>query len=321
MTRCLVVGGAGFIGTAACKELMRRGVEVVAATRAEKPYGTFTSHAVLDRGDEEALQRVLDQVRPDVVLDMVAYQARHVEAVLRHFRGGRYVLVSTGSVYPELHGRPAREEEFVELPGAVPEGDLDYADGKRWCETLLHRQHEVPWVAVRPPIVVGPGDPTLRIAAYLQRIDDGGPVLVAAETADRPAVLGWVRDLGYVLALACDLRKPVDGRTYNAGFEGVTVRSFLTALAGAMNRPARLVDVPAADLPWAASPYCVGPDAMGSYPVDRARAELGFEPSAAGDCIADTLPWYRSARPSHPGYQDRPAELELAARHSGGAVP
>ena len=37
MTRALVLGGAGFIGTAACKELMRRGVETIAAGRKDRP--------------------------------------------------------------------------------------------------------------------------------------------------------------------------------------------------------------------------------------------------------------------------------------------
>lgn len=316
MTRCLVIGGAGFIGTAACKELMRRGVEVIATTRSEKPYGTFTSHRVLDRHDEDALARLLAEVQPDVVLDMVAYQARDVAAVLRHLRGARYVLTSTGSVYPELGGRPAREEEFVAQDGELPDEDLDYANAKRWCETLLVRQQETPWVAVRPPIVIGPGDPTLRVAAYLQRIEDGGPVLVARETADWPAVIGWVRDVGFVLARAVAGGSEVEGRTYNVGFGGVSVRDFLTAAAAALGKPLNLAEVPAEELPWPASPYCVGPDDLGSYPIDRARAELGFEPSGVGDCLADTLPWYLSARPSHKGYADRRQELELAARHA-----
>ncbi|TMD72573.1 MAG: NAD-dependent epimerase/dehydratase family protein, partial [Chloroflexi bacterium] len=49
MTRALVLGGAGFIGVAACKELMRRGVETIAAGRKDRPYGTFTSYVAFDR--------------------------------------------------------------------------------------------------------------------------------------------------------------------------------------------------------------------------------------------------------------------------------
>jgi len=53
--RALVLGGTGFIGVATCKELMRRGVETIAASRTEHPYGTFTSHRAFDRTDEAAL--------------------------------------------------------------------------------------------------------------------------------------------------------------------------------------------------------------------------------------------------------------------------
>jgi hypothetical protein len=46
--------------------------------------------------------------------------------------------------------------------------------------------------------------------------------------------------------------------------------------------------------------------------LDRARKELGFEPSALEDALAETLAWYRVARPSHPGYANRAQELAIA---------
>jgi hypothetical protein len=46
--------------------------------------------------------------------------------------------------------------------------------------------------------------------------------------------------------------------------------------------------------------------------LDRARRELGFEPSALEDALAETLAWYRVAHPSHPGYANRAKELEIA---------
>src|SRR5712664_3248200 len=73
MTRALVLGGAGFIGTAACKELMRRGVETIAAGRKDRPYGTFTSYVTVDRTDEEQLKRALEQSEPNVLSDSACY--------------------------------------------------------------------------------------------------------------------------------------------------------------------------------------------------------------------------------------------------------
>ena len=96
MTRALVLGGAGFVGSAACKELMRRGVETIAAGRKERPYGVFTSYVAFDRTDEAQLKRALDQVQPDVLLDLACYQPVEVESVIRNFKGDRYVFVSAG---------------------------------------------------------------------------------------------------------------------------------------------------------------------------------------------------------------------------------
>src|ERR1700730_18193801 len=162
MTRALVLGGAGFIGVAACKELMRRGVETIAAGRKERPYGIFTSYRAFDRTDEDPLRAGLAETQPDLLLDLACFQPTDVEAAIRSFTGERYVFISTG-VYPNLNGKPAREEDFIPLEGEPPAG-LDYLDGKRWCETVLARSRDFPWTVIRPPAVMGPADHSLRIA-------------------------------------------------------------------------------------------------------------------------------------------------------------
>jgi nucleoside-diphosphate-sugar epimerase len=310
MTRALVLGGAGFVGVAACKELMRRGVETVAAGRKERPYGTFTSYVAFDRTDDEQLERALQQVEPDVLLDLACYQPGEVRSVARLFKGARYVFVSTG-VYPNLDGRPAREEDFVPLTGDPP-AQLDCLDGKRWCETMLAREEDLPWTVIRPPAVFGPADHSLRIAAYIQRVEDGGPVLLPVESYERQAGLAWVKDIGYACALACDLRKDLTQKTFNAAFDGVSVRDLVEGIAQAMGRPARLHPMPFAQLPEGASPYGPDPRRSAGYVLDRARKELGFEPSALEDALAETLAWYRVAQPSHPGYANRAKELAIA---------
>jgi nucleoside-diphosphate-sugar epimerase len=305
-----VLGGAGFVGSAACKELMRRGVETIAAGRKERPYGVFTSYVAFDRTDEEQLKRALAEVKPDVLLDLACFQPVEVDSVIRNFKGERYVFVSTG-VYPWLHGKPAREEDFVPLEGEVPAG-LDYMEGKRWCETLLAQSGDFPWTVVRPPAIFGPADHTLRIAAYIQRVMDGGPLLVPQESYERQAGLAWVKDIGFACALASDLRKQTNHKAYNAAFEGVSLRDLIEAIAKVMGVPARMHPIPFAELPPGASPYGPDPRRSAGYVLERSRAELGFEPSALEDALAETLAWYRVAHPSHPGYANRAKELELA---------
>ena len=311
MTRALILGGAGFIGVAACKELMRRGVETIAAGRKDRPYGTFTSYVVCDRSDQDQLARTLQKVEPDVLLDLACYQPGEVETVARLFKGDRYVFVSTG-VYPHLNGKPAREVDFIPLEGEPP-AHLDYLEGKRWCETLLARSRDLPWTVIRPPAVFGPADHTLRIAAYIQRVEDGGPLLVPVESYERQAGLAWVKDIGYACALACDLRKDLVRKAYNAAFEGVSVRSLIEAIARVMGKPALIHPMPFKELPEGASPYGPDPRRSAGYVLDRARKELGFEPSAVEDALAETLAWYRVARPSHPGYANRANELALVS--------
>jgi len=312
MTRALVLGGAGFIGTAACKELMRRGVETIAAGRKDRPYGTFTSYVAFDRDDEAQLKRALESVQPDVVLDLAGDEPKQVEAMIRSFNGNRYVFVSSGIVYPDIDGRPAGEDDFVPLDGQPP-AEVDYMAGKRWCETVLSRAADFPWTVVRPPAVFGAADRTLRIAAYIQRVEDGGPVLVPQETYERQAGLAWVKDVGYACALACDPRKQTNHRAYNVGFEEVSLRAVIEGIARAMAKPANLHPVPFKDLPDGASPYGPNPKRPAGYAIDRARSELGFEPSALEDALAETLAWYRVAHPSHPGYANRQNELALVS--------
>ncbi len=289
---------------------MRRGVETIAAGRKERPYGTFTSYVAFDRTDENELKRALAQVQPDVLLDLACYQPAEVQAVARQFKGERYIFISTG-VYPNLNGKPAREDDFVPLEGDPPD-DLNYMDGKRWCETVLARETDLPWTVIRPPAVFGAGDYTLRIAAYIQRVADGGPVLVPAESYERQAGLAWVKDIGFACALACDLRKDTKHKAYNAAFEGVSLKDLIEGIARALGVPARIHPVPFAELPDGASPYGPDPRRHAGLVLDRARQDLGFEPSALEDGLAETLAWYRVAHPSHPGYANRAKELALA---------
>src|SRR5258706_10566 len=122
----------------------------------------------------------------------------------------------------------------------------------------------------------------------------------------------WLRAIGSACALSCDLRKDLTHRAFNAAFDGVSVRHLIEGIAQAMGRPARLHPMPFAQLPDGASPYGPDPRRSAGYVLDLARRYLGFEPSALEDALAETLAWYRVARPSHPGYANRAKELALA---------
>jgi nucleoside-diphosphate-sugar epimerase len=311
--RILVIGGLGFVGRAVCGALRLSGVEVVSASRARATRGTVNRHVSLDRRDEGQLATALRDLEPDILVDLACYQPADVEAVVRNFSGARYIFMSTG-VYPNLFGKTAREGEFTPLEGDVPVGDLDYMDAKRWCETVLARSLELPWTVIRPPAIFGARDHTLRIAAYMERIGDGGPLLVPRETYEWRAGCAWVDDVGTVTAQACDLDRSTNHRAYNVSFGDVTFRAILEAFGEALERPVRLAPIPHAELPEGASPYGPNPVRSAGYHIERAHRELGFEPSSLQAAVADTVAWYRDQHPSHPGYAGRAEELVIAAR-------
>jgi nucleoside-diphosphate-sugar epimerase len=136
--------------------------------------------------------------------------------------------------------------------------------------------------------------------------------LVPVESYERQAALAWVKDAGYACALACDVRKDLVHKAYNAGFEGVSLRDLIEGIAQALGKPARMHPLPFAELPEGSSPYGPDPRRPAGYAVDRARRELGFEPSSLEDALAETLAWYRVAHPSHPAYANRQKELAIA---------
>jgi nucleoside-diphosphate-sugar epimerase len=139
--------------------------------------------------------------------------------------------------------------------------------------------------------VFGAGDPTRRIAAYLDKIEEDGELQLPAETCELPAAIAWVKDVGFGVALAADPRKPIG--VYEVGFADVSVRRLVEAFAAAMGQKPRITPVPAAELPAGASPY----DKLAEQKLlERARLDLGFEPSPLQDAIAETLAWYRVAR-------------------------
>ena len=316
--RALVLGGAGFIGVQACRELMRRGVETVAAGRSQRPYGTFTSYVQVDRSDREQLAATLASVMPDVLLDLACYRPADMAAVIEAFRGRRYVFASSAAVYPDrTPAVMASEEDFTPLLGDPPGGEIGYADGKRWCETLLSRAAGFPATVLRPPNVLGPGDHTLRIAGYLQRVEDGGWLLAPAETRGQPLGVVGVRDVGYACALACDPKRQVDGRSYNLPQQGVTPEVLVDACARAMGLGPRLCHVPWDRIPPSARLYGPPPGRPAGYADRRARTDLGWEPATLEEALAETLAWYRASRPSDPGYSSRPDELAVAAEYCG----
>ncbi|WP_103535454.1 reductase [Streptomyces sp. SM11] len=284
-----VIGGSRHFGRRLIGELRASGAAVTVVNRGSAPAPHGVTHLLADRDDEAALRAALGGRRFDVVIDQVCYTPLQAAVAARVFAGRtrRYVLTSTVEVYAELGrpGGPAVPEEAVdpsagsfdlELPWAKGRFLEDhYGEGKRQAEALLTREAPFDVAVVRTAHVLGGADFTGRLAHYVERIEQGLPVVV--HPAPQPASFVHEPEVARFLAwaAAADFTGPV-----NAASRGtLDARELCTAIGAAIEVEPRLTDGPGALL----SPFSF--DRCYAMDTDRA-SRLGFGFSS----VADWLP-------------------------------
>lgn len=320
--RVLVLGGTRFFGRLIVERLAGAGHEVTALTRGgtppELPEGG--EHVARDRADREGFEGWLRGERFGAIVDNIAYNAEDVRSVLRA-AGGRldhYLLTSTGSVYHRpfpLH--PIREEEA----DLAYTGDGAYGEGKRRAESALRDEADkaFPWTVIRPRVVLGPRDYTLREWWHTQRVLDGGPILLPAEGVEAVVTHTYAPDLAglYVAALG----NPVaHGKAYNAAQPDLlSPRAFAVEVGRILGREPEVVAVPGAVIAAAGPAGYAPPLGGGPSPSDitAARRDLGFVPTPLDEWLGDTVRWSaaHNAGRSSAGYERREQEIALAARY------
>ena len=320
--RVLLVGGAGFMGRVTARAMLDAGHHVTVLSRGTRPAVGGAEHLVADRGDPAALAAALEGRRFDFTVDFVAYDAADVERLLLvpHAALGRYVVISSGQVYLVAQGAmpPFREEDSEhpvtpEPPGGTPDhNEWSYGVGKRRAEGVLLKlrvTHGVRGVALRLPNVQGEGDPYLRLWPYLERMMDGGPLLLPEDgaTATRPI---YVADVARALVRLLESPPPRNAIYNLAQPEVLPLREFLERVARAAGFTPRFIGISWEELLTAgldrsvsplSGPWCSVPD------PSRATAEWGFEGSSVAEYLPRVVRWQLEHRPSasHPGYARR----------------
>ena len=320
--RVLVLGGTRFFGRLIVGELAGAGHEVVAVTRGQTPVELppGVAHVALDRADRAAFEGWLAGERFDAIVDNIAYDADDVRSIVRA-AGGRlahYLLTSTGSVYHQPFPRhPVREEEA----DLGHRGDGAYGEGKRRAELVLREEagDAFPWTAIRPRVVLGPRDYTLREWWSTQRVLDGGPVLLPAETADAVTTHTYAADLARLYAAA--LGNPVAyGKAYNAAQPDLlSPRALVEETGRLLGRAPEVVAVPLATIRAAGLPDFAPPLARPHSPSDitAARCDLGFTPTPLDEWLGETVRWSaaHNTGQASAGYEQRTREIAVAERY------
>jgi dTDP-glucose 4,6-dehydratase len=178
MATCLVTGGAGFLGSHLCDELLRRGHRVICVDNLET--GTLANiehirsdkfvHLNVDIIDPYVVEEPIDFVYhlaspaspidylrlPLHTLKVGSYGTHHTLGLAKKHRA-RFLIASTSEVYGDPQEHPQRETYWGHVNPIGPRGVYDEA--KRYAEALTmayHRQQGVDTAIVRIFNTYGP---------------------------------------------------------------------------------------------------------------------------------------------------------------------
>ena len=164
--RLLVLGGTRFLGRAVAEEALARGHELTLFNRGKTNPGVFPEAEHL-HGDRRSDLSALARRTWDAVVDPSGYVPAAVRASAELLRdSGRYVFVSSVSVYADFSTGPAESSPTAEL-GSMPVDEVapdssNYGPLKALAEAEVERVFGERALVVRPGLIVGPHEPTGR---------------------------------------------------------------------------------------------------------------------------------------------------------------
>ena len=321
--KILVTGGAGFIGSAVVRLAVRRGHEVVnldALTYAANPENVASvSNSPLyhfeqaDIRDREALDRVLDQHKPDAIMRLAAES--HVD---RSIDGpgdfietnitGTYNLLEAARAYWTRQGKPegfrfhhiSTDEVFGSLGATgqlTEETPYDprspYSASKAASDHLVRAWHEtygLPVVLTNCSNNYGPFHfPEKLVPVVILNALHGRPIPVYGDGGN---VRDWLYVEDHADALLLVLEKGELGRSYNIGGENEARNiDLVRTICAEMDRlrpgnaPHERLITFVTDRPGHDRRYAIDPD--------RIRNELGWRPSVTvEEGLRRTVEWY-----------------------------
>jgi nucleoside-diphosphate-sugar epimerase len=179
----VVTGANGLVGTAVCRALVERSVQVRAVVRraGSAPALDGVTEHVGDFADESLARSVAQGAAAVVTTVHPMGSSREVQyrvgaegtAVLaraaRDAGVARLVHVSTAGVYD----RSAGVGDVAEDGALLPEGSGDYPDTKNAADVALAQVGGLTTVLVRPPAIMGAGDTSIWNTLRPQGIGDG----------------------------------------------------------------------------------------------------------------------------------------------------
>src|SRR3954465_7597011 len=303
MSRIVVIGATGHVGTYLIPRLVRAGHDVVAISRGTRaPYTPAPEWSAGERvtDDREApgFEERVAALGADAVIDMVCFTPQEAQRLVDALRPTRPLLVHCGTIW--VHG-PAVRVPVTEDEPRTPFGG--YGTGKAAIEALLLRETVgggVPSVVLHPGHISGPW-PSITPAGNLDL--DVWRRLAAREPLALPGlglgVLHHVHADDVAQAFERALTRPAAiGSSFHVVSEqAMTLRGLAAGVAGWFGREPVLEFVEWAEFerrvgsgPATASREHVARGIAAS--IDRVRHVLGYRPRYSSlDALHESLRW------------------------------
>ncbi len=324
MSRVVVIGATGHIGSYLVPRLVRGGHQVTAMSRGTRgpyhpsPQWDSVTRVTVDREAEDAEGTFGARVAalgPDVVIDLVCFTAASARQLVDALRPSRPLLVHCGTIW--VHGPALRVPVTEDEPRT---GYGPYGTGKAEIEALLHRETlagGVPAIVLHPGHITGPGWPVITPAGNLD------PGVWTSLATGRPlplpdhglGVLHHVHADDVAQAFERALTRPaVIGASFHVVAEqSMTLRGLAAGVAAWFGREPVLDFVD-----WAEFGRRVGPEHAEvtrehtfrsiTASIDRARQTLGYAPRYSSlEALQEALAWLVASGQADIGGQRFPA--------------
>jgi 2'-hydroxyisoflavone reductase len=247
--KVLILGGTRFLGRALVEEALKRGHEITLFNRGTNKE-TFPQVEQLI-GNRDSDVSLLENRKWDVVMDTCGFaphQIKKIAAVLGD-NIEHYTFISSISVYKDWIPLNITEDYHLQsmppddkLKG-VEEGEISpyeyYGALKVLCEAEAEKHWPGSVLHIRAGQLVGPFDYTDRLPYWVQRVAQGGKVLVPGRS-DRPVQLIDVKDIATWVFNMAENRKAGTFNVTGPNYE-LTIEELLKTCKAVTNSNAEFV--------------------------------------------------------------------------------
>jgi len=235
--RVLVTGGTGVVGTGTVTELVRRGHDVILASRhAAHDVRQWPSGVTAWPGDVARAPSIAGAADGcEVVLHMVGIVDESDDATFEQVN-----VQGTANMIAEAERAKVGRFIFVSSLGA-PTGESAYHKSKRDAEELVRRFHGA-WTICRPANVYGPGDG--QISLLLRMVRSPTRVVPRIGDGDQPIQPIWWEDLANALATVVERPDLAKRELDLAGAERTSQNDLTERLSRLTGRSVMPVSVP-----------------------------------------------------------------------------